>query len=61
MSEIETQLEECGVCHSLHPIEDLTSFDDELVCPECMSILSLSAWHMEWQKKRYGLFWNIRF
>lgn len=36
MSELDTQLEECGVCHSLHPIEDLTSFDDELVCPDCM-------------------------
>lgn len=36
MSELETQLEECGVCHSLHPIEDLTWFDDERVCPECM-------------------------
>ena len=36
MSELESLLEECGVCHALHPVEDLTSFDDELVCPECM-------------------------
>ena len=36
MSEIKTQLEECGVCHSLHPMEELASFDDTLVCPECM-------------------------
>ena len=36
MSEIKTQLEECGVCHSLHPMEELAAFDDTLVCPECM-------------------------
>ena len=36
MSELENQLEECGVCHSLHPMEELASFDDTLVCPECM-------------------------
>ena len=37
MSEMDDiQREECGVCHSLHPIEDLTSFDDTLTCPECM-------------------------
>ena len=35
MSELEN-LEECGVCHLLHPREELTFFDDELVCPECM-------------------------
>ena len=35
MSELEN-LEECGVCHSLHSREDLTFFDDTLVCPECM-------------------------
>ena len=23
MSELENQLEECGVCHSLHPMEEL--------------------------------------
>ena len=28
--------EECGVCHSLHPMEELASFDDTLVCPDCM-------------------------
>ena len=36
MSELKNQLEECGVCHSLHPMEELASFDDTLVCPECM-------------------------
>jgi len=36
MSELETQMEECGVCHALHPMADLVCFDDTLVCPECM-------------------------
>ena len=36
MSEMESQLEECGVCHALHPMADLVCFDDTLVCPECM-------------------------
>lgn len=36
MSELETQMEECGVCHALHPMADLACFDDTLVCPECM-------------------------
>ena len=36
MSELKNQLEECGICHSLHPMEELASFDDTLVCPECM-------------------------
>ena len=35
MSELEN-LEECGVCHALHPRDELSSFDDTLVCPECM-------------------------
>ena len=35
MREME-HLEECGVCHSLHPMEELAAFDDTLVCPECM-------------------------
>ena len=35
MSELEN-LEECGVCHSLHPMGELASFDDTLVCPDCM-------------------------
>ena len=36
MSEMETQLEECGVCHALHPLEELRSFDDTLICPDCL-------------------------
>ena len=36
MSELESQLEECGMCHSLHPMDELVAFDGELVCPECM-------------------------
>ena len=36
MSELETQMKECGVCHALHPMADLVCFDDTLVCPECM-------------------------
>lgn len=35
MSELEN-LEECGVCHSLHPMEALSCFDDTLICPDCM-------------------------
>ena len=36
MSELENQLEECGVCHALHPLEELRSFDDTLICPDCL-------------------------
>ena len=36
MSEIESQLEECGVCHSLHKYEELACFDDTLICPDCL-------------------------
>ena len=36
MSELESQLEECGVCHALHPMEELRSFDDTLICSECL-------------------------
>ena len=36
MSEMENQLEECGVCHALHPLEELRSFDDTLICTDCL-------------------------
>ena len=36
MSELENQLEECGVCHVLHPLEELRSFDDTLICHDCL-------------------------
>ena len=36
MSEMETQLEECGVCHALHPYNELACFDDTLICPDCL-------------------------
>ena len=36
MCEMESNLEECGVCHSLHPMEELDSFDDTLICPDCL-------------------------
>ena len=36
MSELENQLEECGVCHSLHPMEELGAFDDTLICSDCL-------------------------
>ena len=35
MSELE-HLEECGICHALHPLEELRSFDDALLCPDCL-------------------------
>ena len=36
MSELESQLEECGVCHALHPYNELACFDDTLICAECL-------------------------
>lgn len=36
MNEPETRLEECGVCYSLHPMVELPSFDDTLICPDCL-------------------------
>lgn len=36
MSELESQLEECGVCHALHPYNALACFDDTLICAECL-------------------------
>ena len=36
MSEMESQLEECGVCHALHPLGDLSCFDDTLICSDCL-------------------------
>ena len=36
MSEIESNLEECGVCHALHPREELEEFDDTLICADCL-------------------------
>ena len=36
MSELETQMEECGVCHALHPMEELVCFNDTLICPDCL-------------------------
>ena len=36
MNEMESQLEECGVCHALHPYSELSCFDDTLICPDCM-------------------------
>ena len=36
MSEMESQLEECGVCHSLHKYEELACFDDTLICSDCL-------------------------
>ena len=31
-----SEMEPCGVCHALHPLEDLQCFDDTLICPECL-------------------------
>ena len=36
MSEMESQLEECGVCHALHPYSELSCFDDTLICADCL-------------------------
>ena len=36
MNEMESQLEECGVCHALHPYSELSCFDDTLICPDCL-------------------------
>ena len=36
MSEMESQLEECGVCHSLRKYEELACFDDTLICSDCL-------------------------
>ena len=31
-----SEMEPCGVCQALHPMEELVCFSDTLICPDCL-------------------------